>query len=81
MIFMQEILLIAWMIFLIAVLTIKTVIYYGNQVISSLIWVDIMEFGAKEILYVGLITFTISFVSGLGQTLRIAHKNPIETMR
>ncbi|MDW3618009.1 MAG: hypothetical protein QFY14_02875 [Candidatus Phytoplasma pruni] len=40
-----------------------------------------MEFGAKEILYVGLITFTISFVSGLGQTLRIAHKNPIETMR
>ncbi|NWN45552.1 ATP-binding cassette domain-containing protein [Candidatus Phytoplasma pruni] len=81
MIFMQEILIIALMIFLIAVLAIKTVICYGNQVISSLVWVDIVEFGAKEILYVGLITFIVSFVSGLGQTLRIAHKKPIEAMR
>ncbi|MEC4558914.1 MAG: FtsX-like permease family protein ['Conium maculatum' witches'-broom phytoplasma] len=81
MIFMQEILIIALMIFLIAVLAIKTVICYGNQVISSLFWVDIVEFGAKEILYVVLITFIVSFVSGLGQTLRIAHKKPIEDMR
>ncbi|MGE9276897.1 MAG: hypothetical protein ACQKHC_03400 [Candidatus Phytoplasma pruni] len=51
------------------------------QVISSLVWVDIVEFGVTETLYVVLITFIVSFVSGLGQNLRIAHKKLIEAMR
>ncbi|WP_323847778.1 MAG: ATP-binding cassette domain-containing protein [Phytoplasma sp.] len=77
-IFLKEILLIFFIISTISCLVIKSIIWYGNYLISNLIWVHIIKFGLYQIITVSLTSLIILLISCFIQIFNITIKKPID---
>ncbi|QTX02620.1 ABC transporter ATP-binding protein/permease [Candidatus Phytoplasma luffae] len=57
---------------------IKTIIWYGNKMISNLIWVNLVSFNFTVMKIIFLITFLVMFLATFFPIWKISRKKPIE---
>ncbi|MDV3205322.1 MAG: ABC transporter ATP-binding protein/permease [Weeping tea tree witches'-broom phytoplasma] len=77
-IFIQEVILISIINLLLSLCVTKFLIFLGNQWISNLVWITLIEFGFYSISIITIFVFVFSFAVSFMEIFKISFKKPID---